>query len=103
MISDVPGTEHMGRAGVELTTGRRWTALILLVMRRSPVRFREAAPRPEAHSDHGRGLCASAVAVYVCPVFGGLLGFLRWLTRAYCRVWLAGCEYVRSVMTRAIT
>ncbi len=49
----------MGRAGVELTTGRRWTALILLVMRRSPVRFREAAPRPEAHSDHGRGLCAS--------------------------------------------
>ena len=45
----------------------------------------------------------SAVAVYVCPVFGGLLGFLRWLTRAYCRVWLAGCEYVRSAMTRAIT
>ena len=44
----------------------------------------------------------SAVAVYVCPVFGGRLGFLRWLTRAYCRVWLAGCEYVRSAMTRAI-
>src|SRR5216683_8031514 len=59
MISDVPGTEHMGRAGVELTTGRRWTALILLVMRRSPVRLRQAAPTPEAHSDHGRGLCAS--------------------------------------------
>src|ERR1039457_1876483 len=27
-------------------------------MRRSPVRFREAAPRPEAPSDHGRGLDA---------------------------------------------
>jgi hypothetical protein len=47
---------------------------------------------------------ASAVAVYVCPVFGGAFwDSLPWLTGADYRVWLAGCGYVRSAMTRAIT
>ena len=49
---------------------------------------------------------ASAVAAYVCPVSCGpgraSRGSLCWLTGSYWRVWLAGCECVRSAMTRAI-
>jgi len=48
-------------------------------------------------------LVTSAVTVYVCPVsVGPSGGSLGWLTGSHCGVWLAGCECVRSVMTRAI-
>ena len=66
----------------------------------------EVSSHARRYLDERDQYLASAVAAYVCPVSDGpgrgVPGSLCLLAGSHWRVWLAGCECVRSAMTRAI-